>query len=200
MSRPINLAILASGNGTNAQQITEYFADKPTVNVSCIIYNKRDAYVAERARNLGIEAQYFNKKDFFESDNVLEYLKAREIDYVILAGFLLLVPENLLKNYPNKIINIHPALLPNYGGKGMYGHHVHEAVIANKEKESGITIHVVDCHYDKGTTLFQAKCRLTENDTPDTLAVKIHILEKEYFPRVIESAVLGLPMPESKTI
>ena len=122
---------------------------------------------------------------------MLRFLQERKIDWVILAGFLWLVPEDLLKAYPNRIINIHPALLPKYGGKGMYGHHVHEAVVANKEKESGITIHIVDQYYDKGTTLFQAKCELADEDTPDTVAEKIHVLEQEYFPKVIEKAVLG---------
>lgn len=190
------IAILASGNGTNAQQITEYLADSNDITVDCIIYNRREAYVAQRAASLGIEAKYFNRKDFMESDRVLEYLRNRSVDYLILAGFLLLVPQNLLEAYPDRIINIHPALLPNYGGKGMYGHHVHEAVIANHEPESGITIHIVDNRYDHGKTLFQAKCQLTPQDTPDTLAAKIHILEKTWFPPVVEAFVLGKPMPK----
>ena len=187
----IKLAILASGNGTNAQQISEYFADNEHVNVECIIYNRKDAYVAERAKQLGIPAVYFGKKDFFENGNVLSYLQKHNIDWVILAGFLWLVPRDILAAFPNRIINIHPALLPKYGGKGMYGHHVHEAVIANHEKESGITIHIVDHHYEQGTILFQGSCPLTESDTPDTLAAKIHLLEKEYFPKVIEKTILG---------
>lgn len=186
----VKLAILASGNGTNAQRISEYFADSDRVKVECIIYNRKDAYVAERAKKLGIPAIYYGRKDFFENGNVLACLKARDIDWVILAGFLWLVPEDILAAFPNRIINIHPALLPHYGGKGMYGHHVHEAVIANHEKESGITIHIVDSHYDKGATLFQAKCQLTDQDTPDTLAEKIHLLEQEHFPVVIEKTVL----------
>ena len=187
----IKIAILASGNGTNAQQISEYFAVHEQVKVDCIIYNRKDAYVAERAKKLGIPAVYYGRKDFFENGKVLSYLKNRGIDWVILAGFLWLVPEDILAAFPNHIINIHPALLPKYGGKGMYGHHVHEAVIANHEKESGITIHIVDCHYDKGTTLFQATCPITDEDTPDTLAGKIHLLEKEYFPSIIEKTILG---------
>lgn len=187
----INIAILASGNGTNAQQISEYFAGSDKVCVKCIIYNRKDAYVAERAKNLGIPAHYFSRKDFYENGSVMQYLKEQQINWVILAGFLWLVPEDMLAAYPDHIINIHPALLPNYGGKGMYGHHVHEAVIANHEKESGITIHIVDNRYDCGTTLFQAKCTLTDEDTPDTLAEKIHLLEKAYFPMVIEKTVLG---------
>lgn len=183
------LAILGSGNGTNAQQITEYFAGRTDVEVSCIIYNVKNAYIAQRARNLGIEAHYFCHKDFYESTAVLDYLHEKKIDWVILAGFLWLVPENMLTAYPDRVINIHPALLPSYGGKGMYGHHVHEAVIANHEHESGITIHIVDNLYDRGTTLFQARCKVTPEDTPDTLAAKIHLLEKEHFPRVIDETI-----------
>lgn len=189
MSKKIRLAILGSGNGTNAQQISEYFAGSMDVEVACIIYNVRDAYIAQRAKNLGIEARYFGRADFYSNGAVLQYLKEKDIDWVILAGFLWLVPEDMLKAYPQHIINIHPALLPSYGGKGMYGHHVHEAVVANHEKESGITIHIVDEHYDRGTTLFQARCTVDPDETADTLAAKIHLLEKEYFPRVIEETV-----------
>lgn len=189
MKNPIRLAILGSGNGTNAQQISEYFADRTDVQVACIIYNKRDAYIAERAKNLGIEAHYFGKADFYSNGAVLEYLQLKQVDWVILAGFLWLMPEDILAAYPNRVINIHPALLPKYGGKGMYGHHVHEAVVAAGERESGITIHIVDQHYDRGTTLFQARCTVTPDDTPDTLAAKIHLLEKEYFPRVIDETI-----------
>ena len=195
MSNPVNLAILASGNGTNAQQIAEYFMDRDDVIVRTIIYNKRDAYVATRAKNLGIESHYFNRHDFMETDAVLDFLRECKIDYVILAGFLLLVPNNLLQAFPNRIVNIHPALLPKYGGKGMYGHHVHEAVVANHERETGITIHVVDHRYDCGTTLFQARCEVVPTDTPDDVAAKIHLLEKEYFPRVIDAFIFNKPMP-----
>lgn len=196
MAKKIQLAIFASGNGTNAQQITEYFSGSPDVNVNVIIYNKRDAYVAVRAERLGIESHYFNKRSFLESDEVLSFLKQREIDYIILAGFLLLVPQNLLTAFPNKIINIHPALLPKYGGKGMYGHNVHEAVVANHENETGITIHIVDSRYDCGTTLFQARCAVLPTDSTDDVAAKIHLLEKKYFPKVIEAFVLNKPMPK----
>ncbi len=189
MNQPIRLAILGSGNGTNAQQISEYFADRNDVEVVCIIYNVRDAYIAERAKKLGIEARYFGRKDFYENGSVLQYLHEKEADWVILAGFLWLVPEDILAAYPDRIINIHPALLPNYGGKGMYGHHVHEAVVAAHEPESGITIHIVDNHYDRGTTLFQARCTVDADETPDSLAAKIHLLEKEHFPRVIDETI-----------
>lgn len=198
MPKTIQLAILASGNGTNAQQIAEYFADRTDVNVNVIIYNKKDAYVARRAEALGIESHYFNRRDFFETDNVLLFLRERHIDYLILAGFLLLVPENLLKAFPDRIINIHPALLPKYGGKGMYGHNVHEAVVANHETETGITIHIVDQHYDRGTTLFQARCNVAPTDTADDVAAKIHLLEKAWFPKVIDAFVLNKPMPKQE--
>lgn len=198
MPKTIQFAILASGNGTNAQQIAEYFADRTDVNVNVIIYNKKDAYVARRAEALGIESHYFNRRDFFETDNVLLFLRERQIDYLILAGFLLLVPENLLKAFPDRIINIHPALLPKYGGKGMYGHNVHEAVVANHETETGITIHIVDQHYDRGTTLFQARCNVAPTDTADDVAAKIHLLEKAWFPKVIDAFVLNKPMPKQE--
>lgn len=189
MNKPVRLAILGSGNGTNAQQISEYFAGRTDVQVACIIYNRHDAYIAERAKKLGIEAHYFGRADFYDNGAVLEYLRGQRIDWVILAGFLWLMPEDILEAFPNRIINIHPALLPKYGGKGMYGHHVHEAVVAAGEKESGITIHIVDRHYDHGTTLFQARCMVTPEDTADTLAAKIHLLEKEYFPKVIDETI-----------
>ena len=189
MKQPIRLAILGSGNGTNAQQITEYFASRSDVEIACIIYNVRDAYIAQRARNLGVEARYFGRADFYESGAVLDYLRQKDVDWVILAGFLWLVPQPILDAFPQRVINIHPALLPKYGGKGMYGHHVHEAVVAAGERESGITIHIVDNHYDRGTILFQARCTVTPDDTPDTLAAKIHLLEKEHFPRVIDETI-----------
>lgn len=189
MSKPIRLAILGSGNGTNAQQISEYFAGRDDVQVVSIIYNVKDAYIAQRARNLGIEARYFGREDFYETGAVLDYLRQKQADWVILAGFLWLVPQPILDAYPQRVINIHPALLPKYGGKGMYGHHVHEAVVAAGETESGITIHIVDENYDRGTILEQARCSVTKDDTPDTLAAKIHLLEKEYFPRVIDRTI-----------
>lgn len=198
--KQIRLAILASGNGTNAQQIAEYFDNRHDIVVDSIIYNKKDAYVATRAKNLGIDSFYMNRKDFMDSDNVLNLLLERKIDYLILAGFLLLVPENLLKAFPNKIINIHPALLPNYGGKGMYGHHVHEAVVDNHETITGITIHVIDHQYDCGTTLFQARCVVLPTDNPDEVAARIHLLEKEFFPQVIDAYISGKDMPVQQSI
>lgn len=186
----VNLAILASGNGTNAQRICEYFAGNDSINVDCIVYNVKGAHVAERAKKLGVPAFYFGREDFYNSGKVLDFLKQHGIDWVILAGFLWLVPKDIIDAFPRHIINIHPALLPKYGGKGMYGSHVHAAVVANHEKESGITIHIIDHQYDRGETLFQAKCQVTNEDTPDTLASKIHDLEQQYFPVVIEKTVL----------
>ncbi|MBR1784187.1 MAG: phosphoribosylglycinamide formyltransferase [Bacteroidales bacterium] len=189
MNKVTKLAILGSGNGTNAQQISEYFAGRADVEVVCIVYNVKDAFIARRAENLGIEARYFGRADFYDNGRVLDYLRQKEADWVILAGFLWLVPQSILDAFPSRVINIHPALLPAYGGKGMYGHHVHEAVVAAGERESGITIHIVDNHYDRGTILFQARCQVDEDETPDTLAAKIHLLEKEFFPQVIDRTI-----------
>ena len=181
------LAILGSGNGTNAQQITEYFAGRTDVVVCCIIYNVKDAYIAQRAKNLGIESHYFGRKDFYENGAVLDYLHEKGADWVILAGFLWLVPENMLAAYPNRIINIHPALLPSDGGKGMYGHHVHEAVVANHEHESGITIHLVDEEMDHGKILFQSSFILSDDETLESLEAKIHVREQADYPRIVEA-------------
>lgn len=182
------VAVFASGSGTNFQQICEYFNQKNNdIKIELLIVNKKNAYVLERAKQLNVKSQYFNREDFYYSDRVVECLKENQIDFIVLAGFLWLIPDNILKNYENKIINIHPALLPNYGGKGMHGHHVHEAVIAAKEQESGITIHYVNEKYDEGNIIFQAKCSITPEDTADSLAEKIHLLEKEHFPKVIDS-------------
>lgn len=182
------VAVFASGSGTNFQQICEYFNQKNNdIKIELLIVNKKNAYVLERAKQLNVKSQYFNREDFYYSDRVVECLKENQIDFIVLAGFLWLIPDNILKEYPNKIINIHPALLPNYGGKGMHGHHVHEAVIAAKEQESGITIHYVNEKYDEGNIIFQAKCSITPEDTADSLAEKIHLLEKEHFPKMIDN-------------
>ena len=185
----INIAILASGSGSNAENIARYLSSSQNngagVNVSLILSNKADAYVLERARRLGIKFIVFSKSEMEEGSVVDTILEEHHIDFVILAGFLLKFPERLVKKYQDRVINIHPALLPKYGGKGMYGERVHQAVIAAKERESGITIHLVNEIYDNGAHLFQAKCTITENDTAETLAAKIHELESEYFPEVI---------------
>jgi phosphoribosylglycinamide formyltransferase-1 len=186
------IAILASGSGTNAENIIKYFAETKTAMVSLLMTNKADAFVIERARKLNVPVFVFTAKELRETDLVIEQLKQYHIDYIVLAGFLLMIPEDIIRMYPQKIINIHPALLPKYGGKGMYGNFVHEAVIREKEKESGISIHFVNENYDEGLVIFQAKCAVEPSDTPDSLAAKIHKLEYRYFPEVIERVILGV--------
>lgn len=186
------IAIFASGSGTNAQRIIECFAEKGTAEVVVILSNKPDAYVLERAKKYGILSVVFNRDEFYKTDKILKTLQDLDVDLVVLAGFLWLVPVNLLKAYPDRIVNIHPALLPNYGGKGMYGEFVHKAVIANGEKESGITIHYVNENYDEGNVIFQERCVIEPSDTPETLASKIHALEYKYFPVVLEQILQKL--------
>lgn len=183
------IAIFASGSGSNAENIINFFKNDTQNVVKIVFCNKPNAYVLERAERLDVPTFVFGRDEFYHSDMVVSELKRLEVDFIVLAGFMWKVPDNLLEAYPGKIINIHPALLPAYGGKGMYGMHVHEAVIAAGEKESGITIHHVNAHYDEGTTIFQAKCTVTPGDTPDTLAEKVHALEYEHFPRVIKETL-----------
>lgn len=183
------IAIFASGSGSNAENIIRHFAGKPEIQVQKIYCNVADAYVLERAKNLGVPTVVFNRQELRDPEKILRQLQQEDTDFIILAGFLWLMPPCITAAYPNRILNIHPALLPSYGGKGMYGHHVHEAVIAAREKESGITIHYVNDHYDEGTTIFQAKCPVLPDDTPDTLAARIHELEYRYFPQIIEETI-----------
>ena len=180
------ITIFASGSGSNAQNIAEYFKNRNNVVINHILTNKKDAYVVERAKNLGIPCTYFNKSDFYQSDKILNLLKELNTDLIVLAGFLWLVPSNIISGFPNRIINIHPALLPKYGGKGMYGHHVHQAVIDNHESESGITIHYVNEKYDDGNIILQAKCNIDITDSADDVAKKVHQLEYINYPKVIE--------------
>ncbi len=183
----IKIAIFASGSGSNAENIFNYFNEHNTsIRVELILSNSVKAGVHKRAERLGIKSITFDRDQFYHGDFVLDTLKGHQIDAVILAGFLWLVPKRLIGAFPDKIINIHPALLPKYGGKGMYGDHVHKAVIENKEQESGITIHLVNEKYDDGQVLFQASCPVNNNDTYESLAQKIHQLEYEHFPKVIE--------------
>lgn len=182
----VNIAIFASGSGSNAENIITYFKKNKQVSVKLLLTNNANAFVVERAKKLGISYKIFDKNDFCHTNNVLNILKDNKIDFVVLAGFLWLVPQSLIEAYPNKIVNIHPALLPAYGGKGMFGDHVHRAVVENKEKESGITIHYVSKEYDKGDIIFQAKCVVNPTDTPDMIATKVHELEYLYYPQVIE--------------
>jgi phosphoribosylglycinamide formyltransferase-1 len=185
------IAVFASGSGSNAQRLAEYFSGSGVAEVSVIYCNNPDAYVLERARLLGIPAVLFNRDTFYNNTSVLDDLVSRQIDWIILAGFLWLIPGYILKSFPQRIINIHPALLPAYGGKGMYGMKVHNAVIAAGEKQSGITIHHVNEIYDKGDIIFQATCQVRPEDTPETLAARIHELEYEHFPSVIAKLVAG---------
>lgn len=179
-----NIAIFASGSGTNAEKMISYF-NSGNISVKLILTNNKEAFVIERAKKHNVSYYVFDREEF-KSGGVTQILKNNNIDLIVLAGFLWLIPEDLINSYPNKIINIHPALLPKYGGKGMYGDNVHKAVIKNKEKESGITIHYVNNEYDKGNIILQARCPVKQNDTPEILAQRIHKLEHEYFPKVIE--------------
>jgi phosphoribosylglycinamide formyltransferase-1 len=188
-----NIAVFASGSGTNAENIIKYFSNQNTARVSLVLSNKRQAMVLKRAEALNIRTLFFEHKEFYVSGKVLRYLTLYKIDFIVLAGFLWLVPESILEQYPGRIINIHPALLPAYGGKGMYGDAVHKAVIASKDKESGITIHYVNKHYDKGDIIFQKKCKVAKDETAGSLAEKVHALEYEHFPKVIEKIVEKLP-------
>lgn len=183
------IVIFASGSGSNAQNIIEYFKGNRYVEVDSLWSNNECAYALIRAEKLGVETFTFSKGELYNSLEVLEALKNRKVDMIVLAGFLLLVPKSLTEEF--EIINIHPALLPKYGGKGMYGNHVHKAVIENKEKESGISIHYVNERYDEGNLIFQATCELTDTDTPEDVAAKVHELEYEHFPRVIEEVLIG---------
>ena len=185
----IHIAILASGSGSNAENIADYFSGSDDIQVSLIISNSRDAYVHERASKLGIPSCTFSREAFGEGTPVLKKLREYNTDFIVLAGFLLKVSQPLLDAYPGRIVNIHPALLPGYGGRGMYGDKVHRSVIDAGEKVSGITIHYVNEHYDEGNIIFQATCEVEASDTPDDLARKVHALEYAHFPRVIASLV-----------
>lgn len=182
----VNLAVFASGSGTNAENLALYFDKHPKIRITLILSNRPDAFVLQRAKQLNIPALSFSKEDFYHSDKLLHLLSTYRIEGIVLAGFLWLIPDNLLKAFPLRIINIHPALLPRYGGKGMYGKHVHEAVVANGEKETGISIHLVDSEYDHGKILFQAQCPVLPDDTPETVAAKVHELESRHFPVEVE--------------
>ena len=184
------IAIFASGAGSNAKKIIDYFKGNQQVNIALIVCNKPNAGVLNIATNEQIPVLIIEKETFFKGDAYVRVLNDYQINFIVLAGFLWKVPQALIVAYPNKIINIHPALLPKYGGKGMYGHFVHEAVIANAEKESGITIHFVNENFDEGKHIFQASCPVLPSDTPDSLAERIHVLEHTHFAKVIESVLL----------
>ncbi|MFC0774355.1 phosphoribosylglycinamide formyltransferase [Terrimonas alba] len=187
---PVHVAIFASGAGSNAQKIIDHFKISDYIKISLIVCNKPGAGVLNIAVNERIPSLLIDKEKFFRGDAYLVQLKEYKIDFIVLAGFLWKVPDLLIQAYPGKIVNIHPALLPKYGGKGMYGQHVHEAVIAAGEKESGITIHFVDGHYDNGDIIFQATCPVLEHDNSSTLANRIHQLEHRHYPKVVEDVIV----------
>ncbi|MDR0938963.1 MAG: phosphoribosylglycinamide formyltransferase [Mediterranea sp.] len=189
-----NIAILASGAGTNAENIIRYFQrEDSSVRVTLVVSNKNQAGVLERAQKLGVPGAVFPKEAWTDGTEVLKALKKHGTDFVVLAGFLLRVPESLLRAYPGRIVNIHPALLPKFGGKGMYGDRVHQAVVAAGETESGITIHYINERYDEGAVIFQATCPVLPTDTFEDVAQKVHGLEYEHFPRIIEQVVESIP-------
>jgi phosphoribosylglycinamide formyltransferase-1 len=183
----IRIAIFASGSGSNAENIVNHFSTNTQVEIPLILTNKANAYVLERAKKLNIKSVVFNRTQFSETDEIVALLIENNIDLIILAGFLLKIPENLIQAFQHKIVNIHPALLPKFGGKGMYGDHVHKAVVENKETESGITIHYVNENYDEGKIIFQAICEVLPTDSYEDVAAKIHTLEYEHFPKTIDA-------------
>lgn len=185
------IALFSSGNGTNAENIAKYFDKSSQIIVSMVVSNKQNAYVHERAKALNIPSYSFTKEEFMEGNQLLKLLSDNNIDYIILAGFLLKVPDILIENYPKRIINIHPALLPKHGGKGMYGDNVHKRVIETGDKESGITIHYVNDRYDEGEIIFQESFSILPHDTYEDVAQKVHQLEYAHFPRIIEEVILG---------
>jgi len=183
------ISVFVSGNGTNLQRIAEYFREHGGVEIVNVVCNNPKAYSIERAKNLGIPLRMITKQEF-NSPEFTEEMKSLNLDLIVLAGFLWKIPASLIQAYPRQIVNIHPALLPKYGGKGFYGEHVHEAVVAAKESFSGITIHYVNEIYDSGEIILQAYTKLDSNETPDSLAAKIHKLEQAYFPVAIEQVLM----------
>ena len=189
-----NIAILASGAGSNAQKILEHFSDRMDITVRLIVSNKKEAWVLNIAKAASIDTFVVTRDSFYSSTDLLVELDKRNIDFIVLAGFLWLIPPYLIQHYPDRIINIHPALLPKYGGKGMYGHFVHEAVHLAKENYSGITIHYVNEKYDEGSIVFQERCEILPSDQPEDIAKKVQILEHLYYPTVIDQLVSSLPL------
>jgi phosphoribosylglycinamide formyltransferase 1 len=181
------IAIFASGSGTNAEAIFTYFKNHPSVEVVALLSNNPQAYALKRAANFNVPTKTFTKQEFRDSTIVLDWLQQKEVTHVVLAGFMWLVPTYLIKAFPHRIINIHPALLPKFGGKGMYGSHVHAAVKNAKEKETGITIHLVNEKYDEGKILFQTSCSIKPDDSVDDIANNVHALEHAHYPRIIEA-------------
>jgi phosphoribosylglycinamide formyltransferase-1 len=183
---PVNIALFASGNGSNVQNIVEFFHNNPVINPNLIFTNKADAFVIERAKNLNIPCIVFKPSELRDGQIIREAIQEFQIDFIVLAGFLLKIPDYLIELFPQKIINIHPALLPKFGGKGMYGDFVHQAVKDSGDTETGITVHYVNREYDEGQIIFQKKVPVLASDSPDDIAQKVHALEYEYFPKVIK--------------
>lgn len=191
-----NIAIFASGTGTNARKIIEHFADKEDIAVRLVVSNRSDAPVLAIAGEFGIDTLLLSRREFYETQQLLTDLKNYGIDFVVLAGFLWLIPSYLVKQYEGRMINIHPALLPKYGGRGMYGMHVHRAVAGSGDSETGITIHWVNDRYDEGAAVFQARCPVYPGDSPESIAKRVQQLEHRYFPLVVEKLVRGEKMPD----
>ncbi|MFN6946118.1 MAG: phosphoribosylglycinamide formyltransferase [Cytophagaceae bacterium] len=185
----VNIAVFCSGSGSNAQKIFEYFEHRADVKVVVVMSNNKNAFALERAAKFNIPTRVFNREEYLRSDIIVNELKSYKIDWVVLAGFLWLIPDQLIKAFPGKIVNIHPALLPAFGGKGMYGMNVHEAVIQAKEKKTGITIHYINEHYDEGEIIFQEICEVEEGDTPEIVAKKVQVLEHLHFPIIIDQLI-----------
>ena len=181
-----NIAIFGSGAGTNAEKIIEYFSHHPTIKVALVVSNKHEAGILKVALNNDIPSVVVNRGDFYSTDKLIILMKEKEIDLIVLAGFLWMIPENILKNYPDKLLNIHPALLPEFGGKGMYGMKVHEQVHQSGKLKTGISIHKVNEHYDEGEIVFQTTCDIDSSDTPASIATKVQQLEHHYYPIIIE--------------
>ena len=186
---PIHIAILASGSGSNAENIFNYFSGRNDIEISLILSNKAEAYVHKRAERLCIPSLTMSKQDLEDSNKILRVFRNYRINFVILAGYLMLVPKELILAYPNRIVNIHPALLPRFGGKGMYGDKVHQAVVESGDSESGITIHYVNENFDDGAIIFQIKCAVSKNDTPENVASKVHALEYKYYPSIVDKII-----------
>lgn len=183
------IAIFASGGGTNAENIIRYFAQNEGVEIDSLWSNKATAFALQRGRKLGVKTEVFNRHDFYNTSKVADTLRKRKVELIVLAGFLWLIPEILVENFT--IINIHPALLPKYGGKGMYGMNVHKAVVDNGETQTGISIHYVNERYDEGKLIMQATCPVELGDTPEMVAEKVHALEYKYYPKAIEKVLFG---------
>jgi phosphoribosylglycinamide formyltransferase-1 len=189
MPKITKIALLASGSGSNAEAVCRYFQGHPSIKISFLLFNRKSAKAAERVSSLGISSHFFGKNDWETGEKPLQFLKGHKIDWIILAGFLLKIPKSFTETFPNKMINLHPSLLPKFGGKGMYGRHVHEAVIEAKESEAGISIHLVNEKFDDGRVLFQASIPVSSNETPETLAQRINEIELIHFPRGIEKTI-----------